>query len=179
MTAALTAGLLGLLGTVIGAVGTTWTTREAATRSDHRAWLETRRQEYRSAVTQFASALLSYRVAERDRWNARHEEGRDETIAKQEALRLRAAMLDAFYVLELSSSDNDRLRELARNAVEMAYSIREADTSDEMIRRSHQVREAIEGIIDAARIGEPGWPGEKNLVTSLGQRRPHQTPGES
>ncbi len=161
MTTALTAGLLGLLGTVIGAVVTTWTARETAVRSDRRAWLEARRQEYRSAVTQFASALLSYRVAERDRWYARHEEGRDETTATQEALRLRAAMLDAFYVLELSSSDNDRLRELARNAVGMAYSIREADTSKEMIRRAHQVRKAIEGIIDAARVREPRWLEER------------------
>lgn len=161
MTAALTAGLLGLFGTVIGAALTTWTTRQTAARSDHRAWVEVRRKEYRSAVTQFAGTLLSYRVGERDRWLARHDEGdegRDETAATQEAYRLRAAMLDAFYALQLSSSDNDLLRERAREAVDTAYSIREADTESEMIRRSHNVRDAIDDMIAAARMGEPGDP---------------------
>lgn len=158
MTAALTAGLLGLFGTVIGAMLTTWTVRQTAARSDRRAWVEARRQEYRSAVTQFARALLSYRVAELDRWVARHDDGKDEYTATLEAYRVRTAMLDAFYGLLLSSSDNDRLRELARDAVETAYSIREADTEPEMMRRSHHVREAIEDMIAAARIGVPGDP---------------------
>jgi hypothetical protein len=158
VTAALTAGLLGLSGTVIGAVLTTWTARQTAARSDHRTWVEVRRQEYRSAVTHFAGALLSYREAERDRWRARHDAGKDEATATQEAYRLRAAMLDAFYALQLSSSDNGRLRELAREAVEAAYRIREADTEPEMIRRAHNVRQAIDDMISAARIGEPGDP---------------------
>lgn len=128
MTAALTAGLLGLFGTVVGAVLTTWTARQTAARSDHRTWLEVRRQEYRSAVMQFAGALLSYREGERDRWLARHYEGRDETTATREAYRLRAAMLNAFCALELSSWDNDLLKERADDAVEAAYRIREADT---------------------------------------------------
>ena len=158
VTAALTAGLLGLFGTVIGAVLTTWTTRLTAVRSEHRAWVEVRRQEYRSAVTQFARALLFYREAERDRWRARHDEGKDEAAATQEAYRLRAAMLDAFYTLKLSSSDNDRLRELAHDAMETAYSIREADAEPEMMRRTHNVRNAIDDMIAAARTGEPGDP---------------------
>jgi hypothetical protein len=158
VTAALTGGLLGLFGTVIGSVLTTWTAHQTAARSDHKAWVEVRRQEYRSAVTQLAGTLLSYREGERDRWLARHNEGRDETTATQEAYRLRAAMLDAFYVLKLSSSDNDRLRERAHDAVEAAYRIREADTESEMIRRAHNVRDAIEDMITAARAGEPGDP---------------------
>ncbi len=80
VTVALTAGLLGLFGTVIGAALTTWTTRQTAARSERRAWVEGRRQEYRSAVTEFAGALLSYRVAERDRWLARHETSTTNTV---------------------------------------------------------------------------------------------------
>lgn len=63
-------------------------------------------------------------------------------------------MLDAFYILQLSSSGDDRLRDLAREAVDAAHSIREADTEPEMIRRTHNVRGAIDDMIAAARIGE-------------------------
>jgi gas vesicle protein len=59
-------GLLGLLGTVIGGVLTTWTARQTADRSERRAREELRRQEYRSSVIQFATALLAYRRAEID-----------------------------------------------------------------------------------------------------------------
>jgi hypothetical protein len=114
------------------------------------------RQEYRSAVIQFAGAMLSYRVAEQNRWPARHIEERDEPEATQEAYRLQAAMLDAVYALQFSSSDNDRLRERARGAVETAYAIREADAEPEMVRRAHLVRDAIDAVIAAARTGGRG-----------------------
>ena len=91
---------------------------------------------------------------------ARHNEGKDAELATQEAYRLRAAALDAFYALQLSSADNDRLRELAREAVEAGYRIREADTQTEMIRRAHLVRDAIDEVIAAARAGEPGSPSD-------------------
>jgi hypothetical protein len=166
VTAALTAGLLGLFGTVVGAALTTWTTRQTAARSDHRTRLEARRQEYRSAVMQFAGALLFYREAERDRWLARHHEERDEVAASQEAYQARAAMLDAFYAVRLSSSDNEQLRQRADEAVEAAYRIREADTEQEMFSRTHHVRDAINAVIDAAREGEPGEPRDGETRTS-------------
>jgi hypothetical protein len=97
--------------------------------------------------------------AERDRWLARHDEGKDKAAAAQEAYRLRATMLGAFYALQLSSSGNDRLRELAREAVTAAYQIRTADTEPEMIRRAHHVPDAIDDMIAVARIGKPGYPG--------------------
>ena len=134
--------------------------RQTAARSDRQGFLEVRRQEYRTAVAQFAGAMLSYWVAGRDRWVARHNEGKDAELATQEAYRLRAAALDAFYALQLSSADNDRLRELARAAVEAGYRIREADTEEEMVRRAHLVRDAIDEVIAAARAGEPGNPSD-------------------
>jgi hypothetical protein len=161
MSTALVAGLLGLFGTVLGAGLTTWTMRQTAARSDERAWLENRRQEFRSAVTQFASALLVYRLAEGDRWAARRQSGKNDETAEREAYRQRAAMLDALYVLELSS-DSDQLKKLARSAVDMAHHIRKANNEDEMGRRTHDVRDALEQVIAAARRAEPGRfrPGE-------------------
>jgi hypothetical protein len=160
MSTALVAGLLGLVGTLLGAGLTTWTVRQTAARSDQRVWLETRREEFRSAVTQFASALLVYRLAEADRWGARRR-GRKDEAAEREAYRQRAAMLDALYVLELSS-DSDQLKKLARSAVDMAHHIREASDEDEMGRRTHDVRDVLEKVIVAARRAEPGRfrPGE-------------------
>jgi hypothetical protein len=149
MSTALIVGLFGLIGAVVGTALTTWTTRQTAARSAHQSWQETRRQEFRSAVTQFASALLAYRLAEADHWSARHRPGRTDGTAGQLAYRLRGAALDRLYVLELAS-DNHELRRLARDAVDKAYHIREADDQAEMGRRVHDVRDAIEHVINAA-----------------------------
>lgn len=81
MATALVAGLLGLFGTVVGSVLTTWTAQQAADRSDRRGREQLLRQEYRSAVSRFAAALLAYRVAEMDRWHARHGGWKDEATA--------------------------------------------------------------------------------------------------
>ena len=102
MSTALVAGLLGLFGTALGAGLTTWTTRQTAARSEQRAWLESWRQEFRSAVTQFASALLAYRLAVADHWLARHQGDKDAAATSAESYRQRATVLDGLYVLELS-----------------------------------------------------------------------------
>ena len=123
MNTALVGGLLTVFGTVLGTALTTWTTRQTAARSERRAWLEPRWQEFRAAVTQFASALLAYRLAEADRWTARHHPSTADGTSGREVYRLRAAVLDGLYVLELSS-DNDQLGKLAQDTMDMAYRIR-------------------------------------------------------
>jgi len=155
VSTALVAGLLDFFGTALGAGLTTWTTRQTAARSEQRAWLESWRQEFRSAVTQFASALLAYRLAMADHWVARRQRGRNAAAASKESYKRRAVVLDALYVLELSS-DDDQLRKLAREAVDKARNIREADTRDEMESRTNEVRNALEKLIAQARIVEPG-----------------------
>jgi len=165
VSTALVGGLFGLIGTVLGTVLTTWTARQTAAWSAHHSWLETRRQEFRSAVTQFASALLAYRLAEADRWWARHHGGRADETTEQEANRRSAAALDGLYVLELSSDDH-QLRKLARDAVDIAYHIRDADTDDEMGRRVHDVRNALEKVIAAAHAAE-----DRAFKTTVSSRR--------
>jgi hypothetical protein len=59
------------------------------------------------------------------------------------------------YVLELSSDDG-QLTELAREAVDTARTIREADSRDDMETRSNDARMALEKVIVRARLVEPG-----------------------
>lgn len=167
MSSALVGGLIGLLGIVLGTAMTTWTTRQTTARSDRQAWLETRRQEFRSAVTQFASALLAYRLAEGDYWTTHHG-GKANPASGREAYRLRAAVLDGLCLLDLSS-DDDHLKKLARDALNMAHKIRDAGTQAEMGDRTHKVREALDDVIKAARIAEPGRSraGEPSKVADL------------
>jgi len=103
MATALAAGLLGVFGTVVGGVLTTWTARLTADRSARRAHEELRRQEYRSAVIRFASALGAYRVAEMDRWHARHGGFRDEASAAADVYRTGTAVEDVPAFVELES----------------------------------------------------------------------------
>lgn len=155
MTTALVAGLLGLFGTVVGGVLATWTARQTADRSARRTHEELRRQEYRSAVIRFATALGAYRGAEMDRWHALHGGFRDEASAAADVYRTRTAVWDAFYGLELST-DNPDLSQQARRAIDRAASIRKPDSQAEMDRRADQVRADLAEMITTARLGEPG-----------------------
>ena len=155
MGTALIAGLLGVFGTVVGGVLTTWTARQTADRSARRAHEELRRQEYRTAVIRFAAAMGAYRVAEMDRWHALHGGFRDEASASADVYRTRTVMWDAFYELELST-DNDDLSQQAQRAIERASSIWQADSQVEMDERANQVRADLTEIITAARLIEPG-----------------------
>jgi len=95
MATVLIGGLLGLLGTLLGAGLTTWTARQTAGRSERHARQEVRRQEFRAAVTRFATTMLTYRVAEMDRWHARHGGWKDEKTAATDVYRTRTAIWDA------------------------------------------------------------------------------------
>ena len=155
MVTALVAGLLGLFGTVVGAVLTTWTARQTADRSARHTRAELRRQEYRSAVVQFASALGIYRTAEMDRWHAQHGGFRDEGSAAADVYRARTAVWNAFYELELSA-DNRELCQQARCAIDRVQSIKDQDSSAEMDRRADLMHDDLAEIITLARLNEPG-----------------------
>ena len=157
MTTVLVAGLLGLFGTIVGGALATWTARQTADRSHRRAREELQRQEYRSAVIRFATALGAYRVAEMDRWHARNGGWRDETSATADVYRTRTAVWDAFYELDLST-DNRMLTQQAQRAIERASSIRLPDSQAEMDRIADQVRADLAEMITTARTGEPSRP---------------------
>ena len=154
MSTALVAGLLGLAGTLVGGALTTWTTRQTTDRSHQRAQEELQRQEYRSAVIRFATALGAYRTAEMDRWHARHGGWRDEASASADVYLTRTAAWDAFYELDLSTDNRDLIRQ-AQHAIDLVSSIQHPDSQQEMDRRAHQVREDLARLIAIARTGEP------------------------
>src|SRR5262245_49813572 len=167
MSTALVAGLIGLFGTVLGTALTTWTTRQTAARSDRQAWLETRRQEFLSAVRQFASALLAYRLAVADHWGASHG-GKASATTEQEVHRLRKAGLDGLCLLALSS-DDDRLLELAEDALDEAYKIGEAGTQDESM-TACAAKSAKKPALTSSRSSSPAStrtsPGESSRSSS-------------
>jgi hypothetical protein len=149
------AGLLGVVGTVVGGVLTTWTARHTADRSAQHSREELRRQEFRSAVVQFATALGVYRSAELDRWHARHGGFRDEPSAAADLYRARTAAWNALNVLKLST-DNLELCQEAQRAIERAQGIISLDTPTEMNRRADQVQDDLAKVIARAHVAEPG-----------------------
>jgi hypothetical protein len=164
---ALVAGLLGLFGTVVGAVLTTWTARQTADRSARHSREELRRQEYRSAVVQFASALGVYRTAEMDRWHAQHGGFRDEASAAADVYRARTAVWNALYELELSA-DNRELCQQARRAIARVQSIKDQDSSAEMDQRADLMHDDLAEIITLARLNEPGRSASAVVVRPCG-----------
>lgn len=152
MTTALIAGLLGLVGTVVGAALSTWTARQTADRSNRHAREEQQRQEYRSAVVRFATAINANRTAEMDRWHAGHGGWRDEASASADVYSTRTAVWDAFYELDLST-DNSNLVQLAQRVITSLYSIQGPDSQAEMDRRAGQVNGDLARFIATARTG--------------------------
>jgi hypothetical protein len=129
-----------------------WSARQVADRSDRRTWEERRRQEYRSAVRGFASALLSYRVAEMDYWHARRGGRKDETTAAADVYRTRAATWEALYELELST-DFSSLVQQARRAFDSVGSIWDLSSQVEVDSCGNQVLEQLAAMIALARNG--------------------------
>jgi hypothetical protein len=153
MGTALVAGLLGLFGTIVGGILTTWTARQTSDRTDHRAREEIRRNEHRSAVMRFVTAALAYRKAEMDRWYLLKGKIKGGGPESEEVYRTRNEMWYAFYELEMSAN-NPELILLARRAIDTAYSIHDTDSEVEMNGRADQIRGALSEIVTAARTHE-------------------------
>jgi hypothetical protein len=147
----LLAGLLGLFGAIVGAVLTMWTARQTADRSARLARGEVRRQECRSAVAQFATALGVYRTAEIDRWHARHGGFRDEKSAAADVYSTRTAVWNALYIFELST-ENRNLHQQARRAIDRAESIKSPDSQIEMDEIAERVHADLAEIIAMVRL---------------------------
>lgn len=157
MSTTLVAGLFGLVGTLIGGVLTIWTARVTADRSQQRAREEQQRQEYRSAVIEFATALGAYRQAELDRWYARHGGWRDEVSASTDVYRARTSAWDAFHQLDLSTNNRDLVNE-AQRTFDWANSIRFTESEKEMVHRADQVTRELTQLIAIARTGKLADP---------------------
>jgi len=163
MAVAIIAGLFGLFGTIIGATLATWTARQTADRSERRAWVEARRQEYRSVVIRFASAVLDYRRAAAHYYNARRDEWRDRTSAGDEAYRSRSAASAVYYQLRLSTNDAETVR-LAESCLDAAYKIQEADSQATADDSYEQTLRYLDDMISAARKAQPGWLPEGSKI---------------
>ena len=169
--AALIAGVLGLLGTVVGAVLGAWTARQAADRTARYSREETRRKEYRSAVVRFADQMIKYRLAEVKLWHALAS-GEDTEEAIDERNRSRSDTWNAFYELQLSTSRG--LSGLAERAMTSATSISRQKTREAMDEYQTKLRNEVGELISSARqelsgqvadvAGRPVEPTAEGLV---------------
>ena len=168
MAIAIIAGLFGLFGTIIGATLTTWTARQTADRSERRAWEEARRQEYRSVVVRFATAILDYRRAAASYHTARRDKWRDRTRAGGEAYRSRVAAVAIYYELRLSTNDAETVR-LAKSCLDTAHKVQEAESQAAADDSYEQTVRYLDDMISAARKAQPGWLPERSEITGAGQ----------
>jgi hypothetical protein len=150
MTTAVVAGILGVVGTLLGSVTAFWGARVSAERADRRALGLVARGEYRSAVVQFASAALAYQQAAMDRWLSRRGSGTPPEEAAQVVHRMRTAAWHALFELELSTEDQDLAR-AGQTIVERIRSIEEPEEEMQMSQRAIEVRQELAEFVRKAR----------------------------
>jgi hypothetical protein len=91
-----------------------------------------------------------------DRWHAQHGGFRGEASAAADVYRARTVVWNAFYELELSTTDNRDLCQQARRAIDRMESIKSPDSQAGMDQRADQVHGDLMEMITMARLGEPG-----------------------
>ena len=152
MQAVLTS-LVAVCGTVVGAVLTYLFQKSTMQRSEQFLRLERLRQDKVTAYGRFAEAVMSFRVAQYDRWSLRNEDRQSDqyVTARLESRRLRAAAWYALYHVRLLTDERNVLKR-ASAAMELAVTIDEADGIEDLRTRGEQTRRAIEGFIDLAAL---------------------------
>ena len=144
------AGVLGVAATVIGGLLTSRTSAESQRRGTQLAREEAYLRELRTAITEFCTAIMIYRGAELDRWDAKHDQSPELQAANTRAYETRTAARDALYRVELSTAST-QISEAVRAAFEVAKSIKEVKTSSDVKARRNKVEEELARVVILAR----------------------------
>jgi hypothetical protein len=144
------AGLLGMAATVAGGVLTARTSAQAQGRTERLALEERYHLELRSAITEFCTAIMIYRGAELDRWEANHGAPYDPKTVSARVYETRTAARDALYHVELSTRHKE-ISQAAQKAFDVAKSIKDAETPAKARSRRKKVEEELAEVIVVAR----------------------------
>jgi hypothetical protein len=146
--ATLVAGAFGLLGAVLGALITLLVSRQNAKQAKELLL----RNEFRTAVVEYASAVITFQKTEMDRWHATHGNEPDPQKAAEIDDRGRIARAEAElarHVLTLSTKDDALIRD-ARQILNDAAAIHHASDDKDMATRAKKVREDVELLVQRA-----------------------------
>ena len=144
------AGALGVAATAVGAALTWGTSVQTQGRTERRALEERYHAELRSAITEFCTAMMIYRGAELDRWEAKHGGPYELKAATDQVYKSRTIARDALYRVELSTR-NEEIRQMVQGVFEIAKSIKEADSEEDASKQRNQVEMELAKVIVIAR----------------------------
>jgi hypothetical protein len=149
---AIVAGVLTLIGTLMGAWSSYLFQSRGAARSKRFVFTNRLHQERMSTHSTFAGTLMDFRRSQYARWYRTNSTDSDEATlrdARDEAARLRATAWDAFFRVELLTEDAT-LGTLAREAREAARSMEKAETEHELIHQRAQTKQLATEFVKAA-----------------------------
>ncbi|QNP72044.1 hypothetical protein IAG44_23250 [Streptomyces roseirectus] len=148
----LAASLIAVLGTLLGAGLTHRFQVRATERTERFARDERARAERMDVYSAYAGALVNYRRALVDRWFREHEDGPGEevTAARMNGYELRSVVQEALFRVQMVAPD-DKLVELAREALHHIDQLHKAPDRDEMDARRDSTRARITGFVSAAK----------------------------
>lgn len=153
MDSALTAGLA-LVGAIVGAALSFFLQRANQTRAEEAAHAEQVRQDRISAYSDFAGIAMDYRRAELNYWHVKREQpdrtSPERAAAAAESRDRRAEAWHAYYRVRLLTDDS-RLVDLAKAAVDAAKELHDAPDLTSLRAQGEVVREAVASFIDLAR----------------------------
>ena len=143
--------LVAVCATVVGAVLSYLFQKSTTQRSEQFNRSERLRQDKITAYSRFAETVMSFRIAQYDRWSRRNEDRHSDqyVTARLESRRLRAAAWHALYHVRLLT-DEENVWKRASAAMELAVAIDEADGLEDLRTRGEQTRYAVEEFIDLA-----------------------------
>ena len=142
------AGIVAVLGTLLGSSATYVFQRRVAERGEHFSRTERVRQDRLSAYSTFAEAVTEYRGSQYKRWSCEQVDpaSAESSAAEAESHRLRGVTRQIRWRMQLLTEDQELIR-LADEAVICAKNVREAADLAERQRKHDAAGEAIERFV--------------------------------
>jgi hypothetical protein len=135
---AVVAGLLGILGTALGGL--------LAARNGRAS---TERQEFRSAIIEFCTAIMIYRGAELDRMDARLAANGNLQELTDRVYTTRTTARNALYGVELSTTSRP-VKQAVNRIFNLTKSIKDSSSKSELQGRRDKIEEEIGDLIERA-----------------------------
>ncbi|MFE0044526.1 hypothetical protein [Streptomyces albireticuli] len=149
---AVTASVIAVLGTLLGAGITHAFQQRATARGERSARRERLRQERFDAYCAYAGALVNYRRSLIHRWHCEHEDPPPDEVteARRRSYQLRSEAQEALFRVQMLT-DDEALTALAWQAFERVGTLHQIDSREELEGRRREAREVIEHLVNTAR----------------------------